>query len=298
MKIIIPMAGSGERFIRSGYSIPKPLIKVEDHPIIKYIVELFPHEDDFIFICNENHLKITNLRQILKQLKPNCRIISIKPHKKGPVYTLKHAFKNVKDDEQVIVSYCDFNIVWDYNNFKKKINLLKCDGAIPCYTGFHPHLLKNNLYAGVLTDKNGFMVDIREKHRFAENPVDCHNSCGIYYFRKGSQLKKYSSELMKKNINLNGEYYVSMVYYLYKRDKLKVYVPDIKYFAQWGTPEDLEEYEAWSRHFAKLFGKRKKATTIPAGRTPEYKINLSPSSKEYKMAFEYWKNYFSKKWQI
>lgn len=294
MKIIVPMAGTGDRFVRSGYNIPKPLINVDGKLIIKYVVELFSGENDFVFICNKKHLKNTNMALILKKIKPKSTIIGIGSHKGGPVFTIKSAFPYVKDNENVIVCYCDFNAVWDYEDFKSKTKTMKFDGAVPCYIGFHPHLLHKKLYAGVLVDKNGFMKDIREKHCFTDVPTKCHQSCGIYYFKKGSELKKYQEELMKSNINLNGEYYISMIFYLYKRDKLKVYVPEIAQFAQWGTPEDLEEYESWSRYFAALSGKKKGVTTEPVGRNPDYRIKLNKASKEYKKSYGYWKKYFSK----
>ena len=104
------------------------------------------------------------------------------------------------------------------------------------------------------------------------------------WFRE--QLKKYFKELMNKEINLNGEYYVSMVYYLYKREGLRVYVPEIKYFCQWGTPEDLEEYEAWSR----LILKRNTISEIPKNR--EIKIPWSKDSIKFEKSFTYWYNYF------
>ena len=51
MQIIIPMSGFGERFRRAGYSIPKPLIEVDGKPIIQHVIEMFPGEEKFIFIC-------------------------------------------------------------------------------------------------------------------------------------------------------------------------------------------------------------------------------------------------------
>ena len=61
MKIIIPMSGFGERFKRVGYSVPKPLIKIDGIHMIGHVINLFPGEKDFIFICNKEHLKIHNL---------------------------------------------------------------------------------------------------------------------------------------------------------------------------------------------------------------------------------------------
>ena len=57
MQIIIPMSGFGERFRRAGYSIPKPLIEVDGKPIIQHVIEMFPGEEKFIFICKKSSYK-------------------------------------------------------------------------------------------------------------------------------------------------------------------------------------------------------------------------------------------------
>lgn len=59
MHIVIPLSGIGKRFIEAGYSDPKPLIIVEGKPIIEHVVNLFPNETKFTFICNDLHLKET-----------------------------------------------------------------------------------------------------------------------------------------------------------------------------------------------------------------------------------------------
>ena len=74
-------------------------------------------------------------------------------------------------------------------------------------------------------------------------------SNGTYYFKKGSYVKKYFKELLDKKIELNGEYYVSLVYNLMVKDKLRVSIFEIQHMLQWGTPDDLEEYNSWSRYF-------------------------------------------------
>ncbi len=108
MKIVIPMSGIGKRFIDAGYKDPKPLIEVDGKPIIEHVVNLFPEEKDFIFICNSDHLRTTNMRQVLERIAPEGRIVEIPPHKKGPVFAVSHVFGLLDDDEEVIVNYCDF----------------------------------------------------------------------------------------------------------------------------------------------------------------------------------------------
>jgi NDP-sugar pyrophosphorylase family protein len=245
------MSGTGSRFVAAGYTDPKPLIKVNGRPIIEHVVNLFPGETDFIFICRDEHLQHTNMRAELQRIKPEGKIVSIPGHKLGPVYAVAQVFDMIEDEEQVITSYCDYFMNWDYADFKKTVAETGCDGAIPSYMGFHPHLLpEKNLYASTLVDEHGYMLEIKEKHTYTEDKKLTPHSAGMYYFKKGTYVKKYFSQIMDAKDSLNGEYYISMVYNYLQRDGLKTLVyTKISQFCQWGTPEDLEEYNYWSKIF-------------------------------------------------
>ena len=58
-------------------------------------------------------------------------------------------------------------------------------------------------------------------------------------------------------IKVKNEFYVSLVYNLLVKDKLKVLVYKIENMLQWGTPFDLNEYVKWSNYFKKKILKRK-----------------------------------------
>jgi NDP-sugar pyrophosphorylase family protein len=249
MKIIIPMSGIGKRFIEKGYKEPKPLIVVDGKPVIQHVVERFDRDDDFIFICSNHHLETTEMRQVLQKICPRGKIIGIDPHKLGPVFAVLQVLEHIADDEPCIVNYCDFSWRWDYDDFRKTMKETGCDGCVVSYKGFHPHLLGPNTYASMKENEPGWMEEIREKHSFTPDKMDCYQSSGTYYFKKGEYIKKYFRRMTEREITLNGEYYVSLVYNLLKEDGLNIYIYEIPYFLQWGTPEDLKEYEYWSEYF-------------------------------------------------
>jgi NDP-sugar pyrophosphorylase family protein len=251
MQIVIPMSGTGQRFIKAGYKDPKPLIEIEGKPIIQHVVERFPDEKGVTFICNGDHLSNTNMKDVLSEICPTGNIMTIPPHKKGPVYAVFFAYDSIRDDEPVIVNYCDFSWRWDYADFKKTVTENKCDGCVVSYKNFHPHLLHPNCYASMKESSPRWMAEIREKHSFTPNKMDCYQSSGTYYFRTGAIMKKYFNRLMEKNVELNGEYYVSLVYNELALDNLSVYIYEIPFMLQWGTPEDFEEYAYWSDYFLK-----------------------------------------------
>ncbi len=243
MQIIIPMSGEGSRFKKAGYEKIKPLIEVHGKPMIEWVLNMFPGDHDFTFICNEDHLQVTELEATLKRLKPKGTIHSIAPHKLGPVYAVQEIIDTIDLEEKTIVNYCDFYMSWDFNDYISNLTE-EVDGSIPCYTGFHPHLLhQKNFYAGCKVTKQLELLEIKEKFSFTKDKSKSHHSVGTYYFSKGELVRKYFKELIDKKMTLNNEYYVSMVYELMLKDKLKIEVYDkIPYFCQWGTPLDLEEY--------------------------------------------------------
>ena len=122
MKILIPMAGHGDRFIAAGYKDPKPLIKVNGKRIIEYVVEMFSPDDEFVFICDEGHLKNTNMLSVLSDLPiKNRTVLGIESHSDGPVHTILQVQGHFSDDEELIVCYCDNPYLWDYETFKKHV---------------------------------------------------------------------------------------------------------------------------------------------------------------------------------
>ena len=245
MKIIVPMAGTGNRFVQAGYEDPKPLIRINGRRIIEYILDMFSDDDEFVFICNDVHLETTNMREVLEELKPNAKIISMPQHKGGPVYTVQVAYDEIDDDEEVIVSYCDNPYLWCRDHFNDSIRENDLDGCVLTHTGFHPHTLASTKMAFV-KDKDGLLEEIKEKECYTDNPMDEHASTGIYYFRKGSYIKKYFDELVEKDINYNGEYYVTLVYNLLVEDGLTVGYYDTPYVTVFGTPDEVENFEAWA----------------------------------------------------
>ena len=261
MHIIIPMSGMGKRFVEAGYRIPKPLIAVDEKPIIEHICNLFPDESKFTFICNSKHLAETNMRQVLQNIKSQSNIVEIQNHKKGPVYAVSLVKDLIEDDEEVIVNYCDFGTYWNYQDFLNHTRNRNADAAIPAYKGFHPHMLGNTNYA-FIREKKQWMLEIKEKEPFTNNRMDEYASNGTYYFKKGAYVKKYFQELIDKNINLEGEYYVSLIYNLLVEDGLKVSIYNIQHMLQWGVPQDLEEYNNWSKYFKNILTKHNKSVPL------------------------------------
>jgi NDP-sugar pyrophosphorylase family protein len=254
------MSGFGERFRRAGHTVPKPLINIDGKPIIAYIIDMFPGESSFIFICNQEHLNERSYRitDILQEYCPSGRIIGIPPHKLGPIHTVLQVEQLLDPSVPVVINYCDFTCYWDWHHFKRYVKEINCAGAIPAYKGFHPHSLGNTNYA-YIRESHGWVQDIQEKQPFTNNRLAEYASSGTYYFASGQIMSQALHEVMAQNLNVDGEYYVSLTYKALLASNKPVAVYPLQHFMQWGTPEDVAEYNMWSKVFRGLLTQAKKS---------------------------------------
>ena len=250
LQIIIPITGNGSRFKNAGYKQLKPLIEVDGVSMLEWVVRLFPgNENNIVLICRSQHLEeINSMRSTIYNICPNAKLIELQDWQKfGPAFDILSAEYMIDNYKPTIISYCDYFMHWDFLKFKSDLISQNCDGAIPTYTNFHPHLLPpKNLYASCKIDKNQHLIEIKEKFSWHEDKTKDFHSPGMYYFKTGSLMKKYIQKMIEAQDHINHEYYMSLPFNYMVQDGLTVWCPaNVKKFCQWGTPEDLEDYQRW-----------------------------------------------------
>ena len=253
MLIFIPMAGFGDRYIRAGFTAPKPLIEVDSMPMIEHIVRSFNSADRMVFGVNRVHAETTELVAVLKRLRPDAQVVVVEPHKDGPIQTVLGCAEAIPDDEDVVLNYCDFGADWDFDDFRNWVDVGRWDGAMTAYRGFHPHSLGPTLYAYMRNDGER-VTEVREKHHFTADKFAEYASSGLYYFRHGRDLKRIARELVDRGKRVNGEFYVSMAMQRLISEGGRVGVYPLRHFYQWGTPEDLRDYQSWSDGMRRIDG--------------------------------------------
>lgn len=252
------MSGMGKRFVNAGYTSPKPLIEVDGKPIIEHVVNLFPGVKKVSFICNTKHVEETNVVSILKKICPESHIHVVEYDKiHGPVESILSIEDLILDDEEILISYCDYGTKWNFNAFLNFINENKLDGAIPCYIGFHPHMLGSDNYA-YCQEEDLILQKIQEKKPFTDNKMNEYASNGTYYFKSGKLFKQNAYKLIKSGQKINNEFYCSMIYNFMVEDNKKIGIFEIEKMLQWGTPSDLEDYKQWSEYFNNKINNLKK----------------------------------------
>ena len=231
LNILIPMAGAGKRFAEAGYTFPKPLIEINNKPMIQWVVDCINIKANFIFLILKEHQEKYNISSVLKILRPNCKIIEINHLTEGAACTTLLAEKFINNDNPLIIANSDQFIKWNSSNVMYNLTTKKYDGAILTFKSIHPK------WSYVKSDKDDIISEVAEKKVISNRAT-----VGVYYWKKGSDYVKYANQMINQNIRVNNEFYVCPVYNEALKDKKRIKAVDVNEMIGLGTPEDLNVF--------------------------------------------------------
>lgn len=233
MQILIPMAGEGSRFAKEGYTFPKPLIDVDGKPMIQRVVENLDFDATYIFLVRKEHLdRYAGLKSTLDRItNGKFNIVEVDSLTEGAACTTLLAKDLINNDEELLIANSDQIVEYSLENFKLLKSLTNVDGILFTFNALHPK------WSFVKVNSRGIITELQEK-----NPISNIATCGIYWYKKGSDYVKYAEQMIGKNIRVNNEFYVAPVYNEYIVDGKTLIPFYVDKMHGIGTPEDLNNY--------------------------------------------------------
>ena len=231
MNVLIPMAGAGSRFEKAGYTFPKPLIEVNDKPMIQVVTENLNIDACHIYIVQKSHYEKYNLKHLLNLITPGCKIVQVDGVTEGAACTTLLAKEFINNDEPLLIANSDQFVEWDSNEFMYSMMADEIDGGILSFTATHPK------WSFAKLDGDGYVSEVAEK-----KPISNIATVGIYYWSKGSDYVRYGEQMIEKNLRINNEFYVCPIYNEAIEDGKKIKTFPIKKMWGLGTPEDLNKF--------------------------------------------------------
>ena len=237
---IIPMAGEGIRFVNQGYKLPKPLILVNDVPMVVRAARCLPSADLWIFICRKKHILNSKIKEILNQYFSSPKIISVDFLTSGQASTCLLAKEYLKPDDILTIGSCDSEMNYDKIYFNKK--LMKSDALIWTIRNNKSVLQNPEMYGWVKLDKSGRSSGISCKVPISDKPLNDHAITGAFSFRKAEFFFEYCEKTIAENRTINDEFYLDIVLDECVIGGLNVQPFEVIEYTSWGTPVDLENY--------------------------------------------------------
>ncbi len=198
MKIIVPMAGIGSRLRPHTLTIPKPLTLIAGRPIVQRLVEdivkvIDQKVDEIAFVIGPTFPKDTEekLMEIAKSLNAIGKVF-VQHEALGTAHAIQCAKESLEGP--CVVAFAD-------TLFKADFTLdANADGAI-----WVKQVAEPSAY-GVIKLKDGIITD------FVEKPQEFISDLaiiGIYYFKKGDELRDEIQYLLDNNIKEKGEFQIT-----------------------------------------------------------------------------------------
>ena len=233
MKILIPMAGEGSRFSKEGYTFPKPLIDVNGKPMIQKVVENLDFDCEYIFLVREEHVEnYSGLLDTLDRItNGNFSYVSVDRLTEGAACTALLAEEFIDSEEDLLIANSDQFVEYEPNNFLTLKNLTNVDSMVFTFNAVHPK------WSFAKTNSRGFVTEVAEK-----KPISNIATCGIYWYRHGSDFVKYAKQMIEKDIRVKNEFYIAPVYNELIEDGKSLIPFYVHRMWGLGTPEDLRFY--------------------------------------------------------
>jgi len=240
--IVMPMAGHGKRFKDAGILKPKFMIEVENKTLCEWSLDSLPLEiaKKIIFVCLEKHEKEFNVSEFIKNImkdkypKTNYELIYLEKTTRGQVETVLRAKEFIGYDNPLIIYNIDTHFI--STRLKSKILALKnknIDGVLGCFSSDDENL------SFIEINEKGLVKKVKEKEKISNLA-----STGLYAFSNGKQFIDAAEEMIKNDIKIKNEFFVSEIYNILLKSGKKFEIDIAEEFIPFGTPSDIKKFES------------------------------------------------------
>ena len=239
LHFIMPMAGEGSRFLKEGWTTPKPLIELHGTPLFMRAIGSVSVEGatmKYSFIVRQEHIERYHIDEQIRAIIPEANIFSVEKTTRGAVETCLIAESVIDENDAVIVMDCDLEFrSKTYIEGVRTILNQSADeangGMLVSFESTEPR------YSYAEVDENMIVTRTAEKE-----VISNHALCGAYFFSSAKGFLKAAHRLMNEPVFTKPEYYVSLLYNYLLANGETVRLATMEEYYSYGTPEELRRY--------------------------------------------------------
>jgi NDP-sugar pyrophosphorylase family protein len=229
MKLVIPMAGRGERFKQAGYATPKPLIEIAPGlPMFVKAARSFPLEEmqEIVFVVLREHCAAYGIdREIQRHFAGlPVRLVILDEVTSGQAETVAVALDRTQADDHLMVFNADSAFEDDLRPWIKT-QAGNYAGALQVFRDTDAR------WSFARVNASGDVVETTEK-----KPISDLASTGLYYFRSWREYLEHYAALEVAQ----GEKYIAPLYNRFLEQGLRVGIIPCRRYLCFGTPQDYQ----------------------------------------------------------
>ncbi|MBO6253741.1 MAG: glycosyltransferase family 2 protein [Bacteroidaceae bacterium] len=239
LHIIMPMAGEGSRFLKEGWTTPKPLIELHGVPLFKRAIGSVAVDGapmKYSFIVRKEHIDKYHIDEQIKAILPDANVFYVEKTTRGAVETCLIAESAIAENDAIVVMDCDLEFrskryIEGIRNILHQPAENTNGGMLVSFESTEPR------YSYAEVDENMVVKRTAEKE-----VISNHALCGAYFFSSGKEFLKVAHRLLDEPVFTKPEYYVSLLYNYLLADGETVTLATMEDYRSYGTPEELKRY--------------------------------------------------------
>lgn len=239
LHIIMPMAGEGSRFLKEGWTTPKPLIQLKGKCLFERAVGSVADvnaQKKYSFIVRQEHIDYQHIDTLLKEICPSANIFSVSQTTRGAVETCLKAESNIDHEDAILIMDCDLEFKsTGLTQFIRSVLEMPTEsvngGALVSFESQDPR------YSYAQVDTNNYVLRTAEKE-----VISNHALCGAYFFSTSHDFLSAAHRLLKEPVFSKPEFYVSLLYNYLLQEKQMVRLFPLEEYYSYGTPDELKRY--------------------------------------------------------
>lgn len=233
------MAGEGSRFLKEGWTTPKPLIELHGVPLFKRAIGSVAVEGapmKYSFIVRKEHIDKYHIDEQIKAILPEANVFFVEKTTRGAVETCLMAESVIDDADGIVVMDCDLEFrSKGYTEGIKTILQQPVEqangGMLVSFESSEPR------YSYAEVDENMIVKRTAEKE-----VISNHALCGAYFFSTGKGFLSAAHRLLNEPVFTKPEFYVSLLYNYLLANGETVRLATMEDYRSYGTPEELKRY--------------------------------------------------------
>lgn len=244
INVLIPMAGKNQYFPEGEFPFPKPLIEIGSKTMIERVVENLATTAEvvqFIFVISSEDCRKFHLDSTLNIITDGRgHIVRLDSETRGSACSALMAIDHIATDTPLLIANSDqlfedpiAALIDDFN---------AADAGIVTFDSVHPR------WSYARLDEQGKVVETAEKR-----PLSRHAIAGLYYFSRGIHFVDAAMQMIRKDENANGSYFIApaLNQLILTGKEIQVHRVDNTRYHTFYTPQKIKEYESWLQHNGK-----------------------------------------------
>lgn len=238
LNVLIPLGASSQIFENTSSPYPKPLAEISGKPMIQRVIEnlssAIAEDKRFIFILREEDCNRFHLDSTVRLLAgDNAIIMKLQKETQGAACSALLAVQLIGNDEPLIIANGDQLFDVELDPYLQQFRSEGADAGCLYFDSVHPRW-------SYLRMENGQIIETAEKRPLSRKAI-----AGFYYFASGSYFVEAAKNMIRKDAQVAGQFYISPVMneMVLANKRLRAYsVPNEAYHTLYSR-QKVEEYE-------------------------------------------------------